>query len=992
MDNNIVIKITSEAQLSEVQKELTDLIKRSEDLEIEMSQMQTAYENEVAAIKKSNKTREEQVAELLKLKQRYRDIKSERKEEAKELNQSIKAINDSIKAYKTLNGQSGKIVQQLRAMREELQRMEDAGEFGTKAFMDLAIKASELEDKIGDTQQAIRILASDTKNLDAVMGLGDGLSGTFYMATSGAELLGGEMEGLQQAFYKVQAMMSVVNGLTQVSNILNAKSNFNLVVTTKLLKNKRIAEAAAAVATGKATIAQRILNTVMLSNPAAFVITAIVALVAAYTTLSQVLGNAGDKQARLNKMQAENKVEALRDATELEINLMQAQGKTALEVAKKKKAAKEEEVAILKDAYEKSFKAWEDSNMFNRSKREEEMKEAKEAYEQAAKDLVSANDDILVQKRQQQIDYEKSTMQATIDIMNEGAAKEIAAINLNYEDRLKNLKGNTADEIALRKALEKQKAKEIADVRRKYALQAQQTAIQEQKNLLTAMSQSGGTEADYAKQVQLTKDIAEAEAKARIDALDKRLLGDKEYEAQKEAIELELAARIKQIEDDEVARQEENSRRISDIVVKEAEARKKALTGKESVEEQKAIIDELYEARRDQLEENARMEIAAVERSTETEEVKAAKILEIETNLAASREELRKEQAEADLDVDKQYLTDLEIAADQAADKLNRASGVGKLEALKENLDAQKALYAEQQSQLDDQLAAGLITFDEYKKQEWEITKATADAEAEYVKQKTQTIAEGFSTALGQIQSVSDMVFDALSSSVQAELDALDEEYTTDAEEARKNANKKYITQEEYDKKKAALELKQAKYAKAQALINAGINTSLAITNALTTWPISLGIAMAAIAGAMGAAQMAIIAAKPLAQYEKGRKGGPGEYALVGEKGPEIMYVPRGASIVPNGLIKQQEEWGRFGVPRMDIPELPSINTETSQYITTTADGRLTIDYDRLGEAVARNIPAQKTVSINVDRSGIMVTDGHDTHKYLNRKYAGAWM
>ena len=52
-------------------------------------------------------------------------------------------------------------------------------------------------------------------------------------------------------------------------------------------------------------------------------------------------------------------------------------------------------------------------------------------------------------------------------------------------------------------------------MQRKYALQAQETAILDQKNLLAAMSQYSGTEADYANQIALTKKIAEAEAKAR---------------------------------------------------------------------------------------------------------------------------------------------------------------------------------------------------------------------------------------------------------------------------------------------------------------------------------------------------------------------------------------------------------------------------------------------------------------------------------------------
>ena len=38
--------------------------------------------------------------------------------------------------------------------------------------------------------------------------------------------------------------------------------------------------------------------------------------------------------------------------------------------------------------------------------------------------------------------------------------------------------------------------------------------------------------------------------------------------------------------------------------------------------------------------------------------------------------------------------------------------------------------------------------------------------------------------------------------------------------------------------------------------------------------------------------------------YASGTDSAPGGMALVGEKGPEIMHVPRGAQIIPNHKIK----------------------------------------------------------------------------------------
>lgn len=74
----------------------------------------------------------------------------------------------------------------------------------------------------------------------------------------------------------------------------------------------------------------------------------------------------------------------------------------------------------------------------------------------------------------------------------------------------------------------------------------------------------------------------------------------------------------------------------------------------------------------------------------------------------------------------------------------------------------------------------------------------------------------------------------------------------------------------ELDAKKAEIENKQAKRQKAMSITEAIINTAVGITCALKTEPVWLGIALAAVVGAMGAAQIATIAAQPLPGAESG--------------------------------------------------------------------------------------------------------------------------
>ncbi len=1075
-ENNIIIKITSEADLDSAQKALQDLTKRAEEQEQAMQQLRREEQEDAKSIKQLGLSEKELADALQKNKKHYQDLRTQKKAETAETKKSIKELQNQVKAYNTLNGASGKAVQQLRAMRERLMEMEDAGEFGSQAFIDLSIAAGKLEDQIGDTQQRIRVLASDTKEIDAVMGLGDGLAGSFYVATSAAELLGGDMEGLQQAFYKVQNAMSVVSGVQQVWNTLNKDSAAMVVLNTALnklfAKSKQknavasatdatasaadaAAKGAQAVATGTATKAQWSLNAAMAANPIGVIIALILAAVAAVAALGigiyklvhyfSAAGEAEREYAKaskeLEKIQAENAVgaakraydrqkqvketsdaeeEALAEAKKRnasEIELAQIKANYAKQAADDTKKYTEDEIKrnqketdqykIMMEAKRKEMETYRvgskkhkkalealaeaEQNYYDSLQKTTDLQNEANEADKAAKD---AEQELLEARKQARLQAE----QANIDLMREGAAKEIAQINYNYREQLKSIKGNSAEEIALRKALLAKQAKEIAKVRRQYALQAQQTAIQEQKNLLTAMSQSRGTEADYAEEIALTKKIAEQEAQARIDALDKENMAAEDYAAQVKAIELDLANTKRDIDEQEVNRLAENKRRETEIVLAEAEAQKNALTGAESQEEQLAALDQYYAARKKQLEENAELEKQAVKRSTATQEEKDAQILLIDKKLQADLTDLTKEGEQERINVYSQGLTQLEIEADKAARAVEKAQGGDKLTALKANLDAQTALYKAQQDQLDAQWNAGLISWQDYQQQKWEITKATIDAETQYQQDAMQTIADGFETALGYMQQVSDLAFEAINQNIQAELDALDEEYTTDWEEAQKNADKKYLTEEEYEKKKAALELKAAKYAKAQALINAGIAAALAIVQSLAQSPVAYGplpnpagIASLALATAMGAAQIAVIAAKPLAQYAKGRKGGKGEYALVGEKGAELMYVPQGASIVPHDKIGNQAAWADYGVPKLSIPPLPSTDLEMTKYIATTTDNRLTIDYDRLGEAVAKYIPQQKAVTVNVDRSGVHVNDGFGSHTYLNRKYAGSW-
>lgn len=141
-----------------------------------------------------------------------------------------------------------------------------------------------------------------------------------------------------------------------------------------------------------------------------------------------------------------------------------------------------------------------------------------------------------------------------------------------------------------------------------------------------------------------------------------------------------------------------------------------------------------------------------------------------------------------------------------------------------------------------------------------------------------------------------------------------------EAEIRKREAEKRTAKQQEaLEKRKAELAHKRAVVEKANSASEAAINTAVAIMAALKQFPGPAGIALAALVGAMGAVQIATILAQPIQAYAEGTKGKPhpGGLALVGEGGsqelvmyngkawvtpdkPTLLDLPRGAEVFPD--------------------------------------------------------------------------------------------
>ena len=213
-------------------------------------------------------------------------------------------------------------------------------------------------------------------------------------------------------------------------------------------------------------------------------------------------------------------------------------------------------------------------------------------------------------------------------------------------------------------------------------------------------------------------------------------------------------------------------------------------------------------------------------------------------------------------------------------------------------------------------------------------------------------ILSGFSQIASGITSVMSDIFSGRIDKLEEEQEANEEAYeaelerieslqesgaiSTEEAEARKRAaeDKTKAKEEQIAKKKQELETKQARWDKANSIIQAGIATALAVTKALPD------LVLAALVGAMGAAQIAVIASKQIPKYARGTDDHPGGLAIVGDGGrregvvtgkglfvtpdkPTLVDLPRHAQVIPDlsGIVSAEGLRSDFGLLERQMRE-----------------------------------------------------------------------
>lgn len=178
----------------------------------------------VEALENENKELKESINEEIALRQELNKELTDTKDKLEKLTSSTKNHTSSTDSSRTA----------LKTMREELIRMEQSGQRGSNAYVELSRKAAELADNIGDAQRQIQILSSDEKVFQGLISGMNGVAGAASAVQGAMGLVVGENEDLQRVMLKVQSLMSITVGLQQLEQALNKDSAFRLVIINGL--------------------------------------------------------------------------------------------------------------------------------------------------------------------------------------------------------------------------------------------------------------------------------------------------------------------------------------------------------------------------------------------------------------------------------------------------------------------------------------------------------------------------------------------------------------------------------------------------------------------------------------------------------------------------------------------------------------------------------------------------------------------------------------
>ena len=213
---------------------------------------------------------------------------------------------------------------------------------------------------------------------------------------------------------------------------------------------------------------------------------------------------------------------------------------------------------------------------------------------------------------------------------------------------------------------------------------------------------------------------------------------------------------------------------------------------------------------------------------------------------------------------------DYQAKLDEQSAKTFKESEDEKARILKEKFELQKAAL----NQIYDLAKNGILLQIGLNPQDVDRVKGSVEGFIKTLNDKDakpgEAAVKGAEAAQAAYQTVSGAIFAADTQRRQEELAALQGQQEEELRLAGDNEQKKEMIRQKYTLKEKEIKRKQAEADKRKAILDATVNTAVAIVKTFATMGFLPGLVPAALMAALGAAQIAMIAAQPIPKFEKG--------------------------------------------------------------------------------------------------------------------------
>lgn len=830
-----------------------------------------------------------------------------------------------------VNGQSKTLKQELRQMTEELAQMKLRGESNSQQYQDLAKRAGELKDAIGDANQEVKNFASDTSTFDGLIGVAQGLAGGFAVAQGAAALLGDESEELQKTLLRVNAAMAILQGLQQVQNTLQKESAASMFLNTVATKAQTVAQRLYTIVVGQSVGALRLFRIALASTGIGLLVFGVIELIQALKSSNDELAKAEDLiESNTRAIDAYN--EAIQRVTDVAVARAEAEGAAQSRITQIRGQALQAERANLVE-----------SNRLLTEQRNA-LGPTTDAWF-ALNEAIQANSDTI-----------------------KGIDTQLQIANIQFIGQLAQ---ERKDEDERQKAAAKEAAAEAKRLRDE-RLQAEKEAraagfadFKAQVELELLAAEQGSEE-----QLEIRKRLARAELQLQLDndklTQNQRKLLIKKYFADRLQLEKDFA---KNLGDVALANIQSDINR--DLAALEITRERRLELTEETINLQADIEIGAAEGNMAKIEEiNARRNKAIRDARLATlRETVEAEITIEEANAGTRRRALQRELADEKTGLSRRIEIINQLAQLEAASVKKRIDAL--VEARRKGLISQEE-YNVEYAVLVDQYAAIWENAENAK------VEAT-DESTEEIKRKNKEAVEAIVQYAGVAVDVLSTLYDIQSQKENNRL-AEQKQNLKDLQDAGAITEKEAISrQKRIDAEERRLRVQQAQRDKQIAVFKA----LLAIPQAYLQGLAQGGLPLAIVYGAIAAVQAALVIARPIPKFGKGKKNSYQGLAEVGETGPELIQRGQQYFIADKPQVTWLSSRDKVFNPHetIEMLSMPKMNAERIDTVIN-AGSNVKIDYDKIGKAVGKHV----SQNIYVDGVQTQARKAQEFLKYLDQR------